>query len=376
MLTAFTQYLKYKNSNKTAFYKKLLLPTAIALVISIFISWFGNINYNKFGIGFLGAIHIAIFAAVYAVIANTFYLLNVIKGKLKFAGASVAHIGFGLVLVGILISSSKKAVLSWNTTGVAVFKKSKQEDPAENITLFKGIRTDMARSNYHVTYERNVFDEHTREKRFDLKFEDKNSKEVFYLHPNALKANKGQEGFSFNPDKKHYWNKDIFIYISSFIENTIDDTARFVNKEIKIGDSIFYGNGRIVLTDVVKDLGEIRKAEPKADAGLYLKLAVISKDGSKYEMNPKVALVSGNPIMLPDTLLSQSLVIKFNKLLDASTNKFEIAVKESKQTAELVTLKVFEFPMINILWIGIIIMVIGFMMSMIQRIEKVKKLKS
>ncbi len=370
LFTAFAQYLKYKNTEAKRFYKKLLIPTSIALVISLAISKFGNVNYDKFGIGFLIAIHIAIFAAVYAVIANLSYLLHELKGKMKFAGASVAHIGFGLVLVGVLISSSKKAVLSWNTTGVAVFKKNKQEDPAENITLFKGVRTDMARSNYHVTYINNKFDPHTRKKNFDIKFEDRTTGEIFHLKPDALKANKGQEGFSFNPDKKHYWNKDIFIYISSFIENTIEDTAQFRSKEFKMGDTVFYNNGRMVLTSVVKDLAEIKKVEPNADAGLSLNIDVINKDGKKYVVNPKIALVNGNPIMLPDTLIGESLVLKFNKLIDGNKNIFEVGVKESKQITELITLKVYEFPMINILWIGIVIMVIGFLMSVRQRMGR------
>ena len=369
LLTAATQFLKYKNTDKKTFLKKLLFPTVLSLLVSALISIFGNINYDKFGLGFLTAIHIAIFAAVYAVVGNTIYLVKELKSNIKFAGSSVAHVGFGLVLVGILISSSKKAVLSWNTTGVSVFKKSKQEDPAENITLFKGIRTDMARSNYHVTYIGNTYNEKTRKKHFDLKFEDKTTNEIFYLHPDALKANKGMEGFSFNPDKKHYWNRDIFIYISSFIENTIDDTAKFVSKEIKIGDTIFYNNGRIVLNEVVKDIEAIKKVEPSADAGLYLKMDVYTKDGGKYLMTPKVALVGGTPKMIPDTLIPQSLIIRFNKLIDATNNKFEIGIKESKQSAELVTLKVYEFPMINILWIGVIVMVIGFLMSMKQRMR-------
>lgn len=367
LLTGFAQYLKYKNSDSKAFYKKIAWPLVLSLIISFCISYFGDINYYKFGIGFLTAIHLAIFSSVYTVIANAAYIYVGLNGKLKSAGASIAHVGFGLVLVGVLISSSKKTVLSWNTTGIAVFKKNKQEDPAENITLFKGVRTDMARSNYHVTYEKNYLDPLGKQKIFDIKFEDKKSKEVFYLNPNALKANKGQDGYSFNPDKKHYWNKDIFIYISSFIENTIDDSAKFVNQEITLGDTIFYGNGRMVLKDVVRDIATIKKVEPKADAGLLLKIDVISKEGNRYEMNPKVALIGTTPIMIPDTLIAQSLVVNFNKLIDPEKNKFEIAVKESKQVTELVTLKVYEFPMINILWMGIVIMVIGFLMSMKQR---------
>lgn len=374
ILTAITQFLKYKHTTSSTFYKKLLVPTVVALAISICISLWGNINYNKYGIGFLAAIHIAIFSSVYAVIANAYYLFTDLKGKLKLSGASIAHIGFGLVLVGILISSSKKAVLSWNTSGVSVFKKGTEknaEDPAENITLFKGVRTDMQRSNYHVTYANKTYDEHTREKRFELKFEDKTNGTTFTLKPNALKANKGMEGFSFNPDKKHFWNKDIFVYVSSFTENTIDDTAQFVAKQIKVGDTIFYNNGIMILQNIDKNSASIKAVEPNANAGFALQLKVIAQDSSLYQMNPKVALLNSNePKIIPDTLLAQGLVVRFNKIIDPEKNIFEIGVKQSKQVAELVTLKVYEFTMINILWIGVIIMVIGFMMSVWQRLKK------
>ena len=39
------------------------IPTLVALVFSICISYFGKIHYDKYGIGYLGAIHLAIFAA-------------------------------------------------------------------------------------------------------------------------------------------------------------------------------------------------------------------------------------------------------------------------------------------------------------------------
>ncbi len=369
MLTAIAQYFKFKNTDKKVFYKKLLIPTVISLAISIAISLFGNINYNKFGVGFLSAIHIAIFSSVYAVVANAFYLFKDLKGKLKFSGASIAHIGFGLVLVGILISSSKKTVLSWNTTGVAVFKKDKKEDPAENITLFKGVKTDMQRGNYYVTYADIVNDEVKKKKHFEIKFENKTTHETFTLHPDIIKANKGMEGFSANPDSKHYWTKDIFVYISFFTENKIEDTTQFVSKTIKVGDTIFYNNGRMVLTGIDKDIATINKVEPNANAGFGLKLQVINKNGDRYLMQPKVALVDRDVKIFNDTLLAESLIVKFNKLVPNKNDEFEIGVKESKRVSEFITLKVYEFPMINILWLGIVVMVIGFIMSMLQRMK-------
>src|SRR4051794_18169407 len=47
ILTAVTQYLKYKQTPKSIFFKKVAIPSIIALIISLAISIFGNINYDK-----------------------------------------------------------------------------------------------------------------------------------------------------------------------------------------------------------------------------------------------------------------------------------------------------------------------------------------
>ena len=152
ILTAVTQYLKYKDTPRKYFGKKILFPTMVALAISLLISVFGGIHYDKYGTGYLAAIHLGIFAAVYSVVANATYIWTGLSGKLKAAGASVAHIGFGMLLLGILISSSKKTVLSYNTTGINIpFDPAMKENPMENITLIKNVKTDMGK--YWTVYE-------------------------------------------------------------------------------------------------------------------------------------------------------------------------------------------------------------------------------
>jgi cytochrome c-type biogenesis protein CcmF len=370
LLTAITQYFKYKDTPKGFFSKKILLPTSIALIISVCISVFGNIDYDKHGIGFLGAIHVAIFASVYAVVANASYIWIGAKGKLKLAGASVAHVGFGLILVGVLISSAKKNVLSVNTTGVNVFEKTKQEDPAENITLFKGIATDMGK--YMVTYERDTFNTYEHKRFFEIDFKAKKGEEHFKLYPDLISNNKGQEGFSPNPDKKHYWYKDIFVYISAYPKQSENekDTATFISKKIKIGDTLYYSNGLYILDSVANDVAAAQKNYKNATAGLFLNISVISKDGRRYKANPGIALSKDEAYNVQDSIIAQSLFFQFNKIADSKTGTFEIAVKETTKPHPLITLKVYEFPMINILWIGIIVMVIGTVMAIRQRMRR------
>ncbi len=373
LLTAITQYLKYKDTPKVFFGKKIWIPTLLAVIISLCISLFGHVSYDKKGPGFLFAIHLAIFAAVYAVVANTSYIWLGMKGKIKAAGASVAHIGFGLVLVGILISSSKKTVLSWNTTGVTPLRadpKAKRDavgDPAENITLFKAIPTDMGR--YMVTFIGDTLNTRDRKRYFEISFKAKNGSEEFKLYPDVIKQNKGGEGPSANPAAKHYWYKDIFVYITSFQENNHEDTVSFKNREVKAGDTIFYGNGLMVLNKVSVNPTEMKTKYAEDETALFLDMTVISKDGRRYPVKPGIALKGEAFRNITDTVQSQSLVLKFNKVIDQKTGRLEIGVKESSAITDLITLKVYEFPMINILWLGVMVMVVGLVMSIIQRVK-------
>ena len=71
-------------------------------------------------------------------------------------------------------------------------------------------------------------------------------------------------------------------------------------------------------------------------------------------------------------MVAQSLILKFNKLVDEKQGKLEIGIKEDKRINDLMTAKVYEFPFIGLVWIGVIIMVFGILMSMVQRIKKNK----
>lgn len=373
LLTATVQYFKYKDTPRSYFGRKILLPTIAALVVSAAISVFGHIGYDKKGAGFLAAIHVAVFAAVYAVICNASYIRIGLKGKMKAAGASVAHVGFGLVLVGILISSSKKTVLSWNTTGVTPLRaepkgnKSAAGDPAENITLFKGVSTDMGK--YMVEYASDTMNNVDHKRYFGIVFRPKDSSAGFTLYPDVIKQNKGGEGFSANPAAKHYWYKDIFVYITSFQENNRQDTVSFRNHEVVAGDTLFYSNGFMILNRVNINPADLRNRYSPGETGLFLDMTVVSKDGRRYPVRPGIALRGMEVRQIADTVVAQSLILKFNRVIDQKTGRLEIGVKESGSITDLITLKVYEFPMINVLWLGVMVMVAGFLMSVYQRVR-------
>ncbi len=368
VLTAITQYLKYKYTPWNSFIKAILLPTVLAFGFALCISIFGDINYNKYGVGYLACIHLSIFAAVYAVVANFMYILTGIKGKMIKAGAYIAHVGFGITLLGILISSSKKEVISWNTTGIMAPLGDK-EKPAENLTLIKGLATDMG--NYTVTYRGDSTHPLDPKRYFKIHFKNKRSKEDFTLYPDAFVNFKGNEGLMANPDKKHYWHKDVFTYITSIPNpDNNKDTATFREKKIKPGDSVFYSSGFFILEGVGRTSKRKNITTNPTDSVFSANITVYAKNGSKYNAEP-LLLVKGNTALpIADTVISQSLILAFT---GAEKDGIKLALKESNTVLDYVTLKAYQFPAINVLWLGIVLTVFGFMLAMLNHIQKNRK---
>ena len=48
-----------------------------------------------------------------------------------------------------------------------------------------------------------------------------------------MKNNKGGEGYAANPDAKHYWYKDIFVYLTSFQDNKQLNADKYAEFNIK-----------------------------------------------------------------------------------------------------------------------------------------------
>jgi cytochrome c-type biogenesis protein CcmF len=366
LLTAITQYLKYKTSPGKFVRKKLLLPTIIAIVLAGFVLAFGNIDYTEYGIGYLGAIWLAIACSIYAIVANAMYIWTGLNGKLKIAGGSISHLGFGLMLLGILISSSKKEVLSHNTTGIFInFGKESKEKTGENLTLVKGVRSDMGK--YWVTYEKDSAHPEKPLWYHFIKFESKDGKETFTLLPNAFVNYKGNEGLMANPDAKHYWNHDVFTYITSLPDpQKSKDTSTFKIESITAGDTLFYSKGFAVLEKINSRNNVPGAGLSPSDSASVATLKVFAKTGSIYTIEPLLINKAGVAMPYPDTLAAENLVIQLQKL---SGNKAEFGIMESDAIMQYVTLKAYKFPFINMLWLGTIIMVTGIMMSMIRRIR-------
>ena len=89
-----------------------------------------------------------------------------------------------------------------------------------------------------------------------------------------------------------------------------------------------------------------------------------AKDGREFSAEPAFLVKDGAPALKLDTIMEQSLVLKLDR--DRNGN-MQLGVRESAAVTRYITLKAYEFPWINLLWLGTVIMVAGFIMSAIHR---------
>ncbi len=105
------------------------------------------------------------------------------------------------------------------------------------------------------------------------------------------------------------------------------------------------------------------------DTAIALNMTVISKEGNRFTAQPLLNVKNGGVYSVPDTVMAQSLILQFAQVKDQSKGLLEVGIRESSSVLDFVTLKAYEFPFINVLWFGVLVMVVGIVMSIVQRVK-------
>ena len=184
---------------------------------------------------------------------------------------------------------------------------------------------------------------------------------------------------SSNPDTKNYLTHDVFTYISYALnpENNAD-TASFKMNELKRGDTAFYSKGFIVYNGPNKN--HHRNIPGNPQMSVAADITVFAKDSTQYHAEPVLMVEKEDPFLvqagkdsiklttLDDTVYAQNLYLKF-AAVDPEKATIQLGVKESDRMIDFVTLKAYVFPYINLVWLGLVTMSIGLIMSMLNRLR-------
>ena len=379
ILAGFTQFLKYKKTDSTRFYITSVVYLVFSVLVAALIIYISGIYHNHWVFMAL------LVGAVYSVLANAKVLADVLKGKTKLAGSAVAHIGFGLLLVGAVISSGTSSVVSINNTGETYSSEfSKANNPRENIMLYKNEPVKMG--PYMVTYiaDSVALPNHYFKVDYKLMGDDGKVKEEFVLKPNA-QANR-KMGLVATPDTRHYLFHDLYTHVSmaniKFDEEMKGDGAHTETDddknydpptvhEVAPGDTIRYRDGFIVLKSLNTNARVQNITLEKNDVSVGAQLEVTTH-GKTYNAEPVYMIKGGSGFDFSRKIDEIGVKLRFSKIIPKD-NKVEITVYQQPESKKpYIVMKAVSFPYINFFWSGTIIMVIGFLLSIFRRNKELK----
>jgi len=366
ILIAVTQYFKYKKTDPKAWRNALLLPIGVSIILTAIIGYlmhYTNIMYI-----------VMLFTSVFLIIANLNYWISVLKGKVKVAGASVAHIGFGMILLGAFLSTSKTQVISMNTSGTDVESLGSDGDFSnrENILMMKGDTLRMA--DYFVTYVGknkegvNVFYQ------VDYLTKTNDTYELaFSLYPRV--QTNPRMGNVAEPDTKHFWHKDIYSFVTYAeveTEEAKKEPEEYKNtstKQVAPGDTLFAGTAIVIFNGFEREVDAAKHDIQEGDIAVAASLTAIDISGKRYEVKPIYVIRDRMALPIPGELEELGLRFVLNKVIPEE-GKAEIAVYEKPDNyREFIVMKAMIFPWINILWAGCLVMIIGTIMAIRRRLK-------
>lgn len=374
LFTAFGQFLKYKKTESGKFFKSIAITSILSVLLAIFSAnalqypIFTKAQLQLFGSAItvftVYPFTLLLFAAMFAILANAHYLIAVLKGKIKVAGGSVAHIGFAILLMGILISNANQQVISLNTMGINYGDEFDSKFKRDNMLLYQNSPVTMG--DYIVTYLGDSIS--NRETFYKVQYEKIDPKTgeteyTFALYPYLLMDKKSKQ-LSPNPDTKHYLTHDVFTHISSIPSKEARTNQPVSEKHaVAIGDTIFYSKGYMILNDIRRY---------STDTSISAGALFMAHTGDSVELvEPKFTVVGNEIVSQPVTMQHASVQLTFD-FIDTEKNEFQITTTESNIQNNWIIMKAILFPMINLVWLGTIIMAIGFFISLLRRKREVK----
>jgi cytochrome c-type biogenesis protein CcmF len=300
LLTGVAQWMRYSERNWTIQARNFAIHFGIAALGAAGLTLLNSlwIDVNAW------QLFAFLFAGMFTLVANMDYLLSVLKGNIKLAGSAVSHMGFGLLLLGILSTGLGKDWISVNAFAMdGLIEGADDEALRRSVILMKD--APMPMRGFTSTYTKDTLERQTRT--FEVNFQRRDSSgnftgENFSLYPNVMYDRQFSKVVANNPSTQHYWNYDVFTLVSSLPKAELDpefakqqeDSLQYVQYNAVVGDTIFTKKHYLVVEAVTKIPQHPEYKAEKGDLAVGLKLrAYALNDLKAYPVAPMLYIRLG-----------------------------------------------------------------------------------
>lgn len=364
-LTAAGQFFKYKKSPATI-WKKIGKSFLISIPISL-IFIFGTKLYDLEYV-------LLMLTSVYALIANIEIMIPFVKSKkLRFSGASIAHIGLALLLIGALISNGKKQVVSRNVSNTDYGDGFTDEEKVQNVLLPKGKPVPMA--DYVITFLGDSLAEPNHYYKVEYKKinnETGTTEDRFFLYPKAQITD--NMGLVSDPSIKRTLGWDLYTHVSSVPTGEEEEEwSEPISQNVSVGDTLLYRDMKVVVGMINLNAEKPEEFRQVTDSLYVTTLGLTFIKGDVEEKVSPYFIIHGTKLYRPAAYAIETGVRAFFVNINRETKDFEISLSaRNDRSPQYIIMKAMVFPMINILWVGCILLFVGSIVAAYRRFYELK----
>ena len=341
LLAGIGQVLWWKTSNMEELFKNLMYPliSAVLFIIGLLLLGVRDVPVILFSFG-----------SAFALFVNLLVGYRVFKGNPKFAGGAVAHIGLALLFLG--------------------FVSSARYDDKQTVSLEEGKTVEVLR-DYKLTYLGN---HQLDAERYGFHVEVQHGDETYTVMP-IMRYSSFNNSMMRHPDILNMYTKDF--YISPLSVETPDEkdqqTVTFLKGETKDVNGI-----KVKFLDF--DFSDMEKGKMVTGEGFTIGVILqATKDGKTLTLKPLMKNSGGQVSYIPAKLGSAEFtIVKLQPSQeDPTQSKVELSVHDPSNTskepkAETLIVEASIKPYINLVWMGTVTLVVGFILTIIRRVQEAR----
>jgi cytochrome c-type biogenesis protein CcmF len=338
LLNGLSLLLKWKTTNKGDLLKKSVFSVSAALILTVLIILFGGVSDIL--------VMILTLTTTFALIVNLEILVKIIRGNLKMLGAYVAHIGISIFLLGVISSSI------YSRENDIDLIKNEPKTVLGYKMLFTGYRSIDNQSKYA----------------FNIKLtKDNKEYEVFPV----MYISDFNNGLMREPAILTMATKDIYVSPLGYDDGSNNKTE---GKQISLtmGNSADFAGAKVTYKSFIAPDMSVMQSGGDFKMGAQIE---IEKDGKTYEVDALMKKEGRDVKFVPAELKEANIRVQLQKI-DPATQKADLTFSEINSTntvavpKEILTISASTKPFVNLVWTGILIMVIGFFISVARRLKE------
>jgi len=402
LLSGIGQFFWWKKIDKDQLKKELTVPVMITLIVFALIVTMGKVYNYKYIILTL--------AGVFTLVSNAKILVSVLKSSPGLSGGAVAHIGVGMMLLGIMFSAGYSRIVSLNNTGMFISKEFSEEFNRDNLLLFineprtmwgydieyLGERLEprhhggyIRKSDVWLTSDRDrviarhdfvagnekykandTIDIHGENTFYEIEL--RKNGHAYTLHPRA-QINPEMGGLLASPDIYRTVSADLYTHISSVMKPSEgEEWSELEETRVKLNQQ-FYANDYVCVIESIDRVFEVSGVElGQDDIAVKARIHIQGEKGDYYA-EPIFLIKDKRPARVPDDVPDLGLLFRLMNIHPES-NEFSIGINTRQK--DWVVIKALEKPYINVLWLGTFVLMAGFGIAMTRRVREFRKMKA